>query len=80
MDKIDIVKKVAGLIIGAGTTKIASDIISNNVAPQNLYYKISVAGAGVVIGMMAADATREYTGSKIDEFVAAVNQIKAKTA
>jgi hypothetical protein len=67
MDKLDITKKVAAFLVGAGTSKIVTDIIKNNSAPENLYSKVTVVGAGVVIGMMASDATKEYTGAKIDE-------------
>jgi hypothetical protein len=80
MDKLDITKSVASFLVGAGTSKIATDIIKNNVVPTNLYQKVTVVGAGVVIGMMAADGTKKYTTTKIDEAAAWWNENVKKTA
>lgn len=74
MNKLDITKKIATIIVGFGTATIATGIIKNNVAPKNLPSQITVWIAGVVIGMMAADATEAYTSQKIDELVAAWNK------
>jgi uncharacterized membrane protein YcjF (UPF0283 family) len=67
MDKLDLTKNVASFVVGTGTTKIVTGIIQNNIVADNLYSKVTVVGAGVVIGMMAADATKSYTNAKIDE-------------
>lgn len=81
MDKLDLTKAAASFIVGAGTSKIAADIIKNNAVPTNLYSKVTVVSAGVVIGMMAADATKEYTTAKIDEAAAWWRtNVKKKTA
>lgn len=80
MDKIKIVKFVATLIVGSGTTTIASSIIKNNVAPANLLQQITVGGASVVIGSMAATATKAHTETQIDAVVAAFENFKNKPA
>lgn len=75
MESLDLVKMGAGYMIGAGTGKIVVSIIRNNIeAPDNLYKKIQIVGAGVVIGMMAKDATQKYTSMKIDEYSAFYNE------
>jgi hypothetical protein len=78
MDKIDITKKIATFIVGVGTGKIAGAIISNNISPDGIIEKVTVVSAAFVIGAMAGDATKQYTGAKIDEAVAFVNQIRSE--
>ena len=67
MDKLEITKKVAGFIVGTGTTKIVYAIIHNNIDPEKITDKVTVISASVVIGGMAKDATKSYTDAKIDE-------------
>lgn len=75
MEPLDLAKMAARYMIGAGTGKIVVSIIQNNVAaPENLYKKVQIVGAGIVIGMMAKDATKKYTDMKIDEYVAFYNE------
>lgn len=78
MDKIAIAKQAASWIVGAGTAKIVSSIIQNNVDPEKLYQKIEVLAAGIVIGSMAKDATKAYTDTKIDGYVAKWHEFKSK--
>lgn len=69
MEPLDLAKMAARYMIGAGTGKIVVAIIQNNIeTPDNLYKKVQVVGAGIVIGMMAKDATKQYTDAKIDEY------------
>ena len=79
MTKIEFAKKAITFIVGMGTTKIASDIIKNNVDPQNVAEKVTVFAGGMVIGSMAADATKEYTGAKVDEMISWWRQHVTKT-
>jgi hypothetical protein len=76
IDKIRIAKGVATFIVGAGTTKIVKSIIQNNTDPEKLVDRVEIAAASVVIGAMAADATRRYTDNMIDELVKAVQDFK----
>ncbi len=78
MNKIKIVKFVATVIVGSGTTTIANSIIKNNVAPANLLQQITVGGASVVIGSMAATATKAHTEAQIDALVTAFENMKTK--
>lgn len=74
MKKLDIVKAVTTFIVGAGTTQIVNGIVTSNTAPEKVTDKVAVKGASVVIGMMAADATKSYTDEKIDEVAAWYNE------
>lgn len=69
MTKTDIAKQIVGLVVGAGTSKIISSIIQNNIEPEKKVDKVTVASASLVTGMMARDASKKYTDRKIDELV-----------
>lgn len=69
MNKIELAKKAASLIVGLGTTKIVNDIIENNTTTETVKDKVAVKAGSVVIGSMAADATSSYTDRKIDEAI-----------
>jgi hypothetical protein len=79
IDKIQIAKGVVTFIVGAGTTKIVRSIIQNNTDPDKLVDKIEIASASVVIGMMASNATKQFTDQKIDEIVAAYRNFRTNT-
>lgn len=70
MNKSKVVKFVARFAVGAGTQNITKSIIQNNVATDNIYTKITVTAASIVIGAMATDATKAYTDEKVDEMIA----------
>lgn len=67
MNKLEIVKKATSFVVGSGTGTIAGSIIRNNVAPGNVYQKVSVLAASIVIGSMASEATRDHTEKQIDQ-------------
>lgn len=67
MNALVITKSVVTLIVGAGTTKIVGAIIQNNVSPEKVIDKVTIAAGTLALGGMAADASRKYTDSKIDE-------------
>lgn len=69
MNKINAVKLIARVIVGAGTTTVTKSIIQNNVTPSNKIEAISVAVASVVIGSMASEATKSHTDARIDQVV-----------
>ncbi len=69
MDKIRTTKIAVNFVVGAGVSKIVAGIIRNNTNPERVTDKVAIAGAAVVIGSMAADATSSYTDTKIDEIV-----------
>lgn len=64
-----IAKKTASFVVGAGTSQIVKGIIKNNTSPEKTVDMVAIAGASVVIGAMAADATRSYTDAKFDAAV-----------
>lgn len=80
MTKLEAVKIVARIVVGAGTTTVTQSIIRNNVAPANLLQQVSVGVASVVIGSMAAEATKSHTDTKIDEIAEAFASIKKSDA
>lgn len=72
--KLDVLKFAVSFVVGAGTSKITHAIISNNINPQTTYDAVTTAGGSLVIGMMAAEATRDYTDAKIDAAATWVNE------
>lgn len=68
--KTDIAKTVVGFVVGFGASRIAKAIIDKNTdEEERLHNRAAVASAQLVVGCMAADAARNYTDRKIDEFV-----------
>lgn len=70
MTKLELTKTVATFIVGVGTSKIVSGIVQHNTNPEKLSDQVSIAAASLVIGSMAADATRKYTDAGIDKVAA----------
>lgn len=68
------VKFVASGVVGLGTSKIVAGIIKNNVTPETLIDKVSVAAAAWTISAMAAAATKKYTDEAIDDTVKTVKE------
>lgn len=77
MTKLEAFKLAARIVVGAGTTTISNSIIRNNVNPSNLPEQISTAVASLVIGSMAAEATKSHTSAQIDNAVNAWNNLKS---
>lgn len=69
MTKTELVKSAVTILVGLGTGKIVNDVIQNNTNCDSTLQTVEVTGAAVVIGMMAADATTDYTDRKIDELI-----------
>lgn len=74
MNKVQLAKTAATLIVGAGASGIVKDIIKYNTAPSTLTQKVTYAAGAVVLGSIVADVTRDYTSRKIDEGVALFNK------
>lgn len=70
MTKLEITKAAAKFIVGAGTSKIVSSIIQNNVSPETLTEKVTITAGSIALGSMVADITSKYTDAKIDEIAA----------
>jgi hypothetical protein len=70
MDKIAIAKGTVTLIVGAGTSKIVHQIIKNNTEPQSVVDTVTILIGSFVFASMAVDASKKYTDSKLDEFIA----------
>lgn len=68
MTKLDLAKGVTSFVVGAGTSKIITQIIKNNTSPENVADTVTMTTGAVVLGMMVADVSRRYTDAKIDEF------------
>jgi hypothetical protein len=69
MNKIDLTKKLANMVVGLGTVRIARDIIRRTAMPRGFLDNVSIAIASTVIASMASDATKNHVGKKIDEAV-----------
>lgn len=74
MNKLDFTKSVVGFIVGAGTTKIVNGIIVSNTSPEKVTDKVAILASSMVIGNMAADATKKHTSAKIDEIAVWYNK------
>lgn len=70
MTKIELAKLATNIIVGAGTSKIVADVIKTNTDPQNVKDIVTINASGLVLGMMAAEKTKEFTSAKIDEVAA----------
>ena len=66
MTKLEIAKSVTSFVVGAGTSKIITQIIKNNTQPENLADTVTMTGGAIVLGMMVSDISRKYTDAKID--------------
>ena len=71
-----VVKFVVSGIVGIGTTKIARTIIDNNIEPETTKDQVTVGAASIVLGMMAAEATKEYTNASIDHITDAIHNFR----
>lgn len=69
MTKTDIAKNIINFVVGAGTTKIVHQTIKNNTNPETVTDQVTIGAGSVVLGAMAADASKSYTDAKIDEMV-----------
>ena len=78
MNKFEIAKKAVTIIVGVGTSKIAQTIISNNVQPETVIDKVTVGTGSIVIGMMASEATKKFTDTKMEEYASAIRELKTK--
>lgn len=67
MTKLEITKAVTSFVVGAGTSKIITQIIKNNTSPENVTETVTMTAGAVVLGMMVADVSKKYTDTKIDE-------------
>lgn len=76
MDKIAAVKNIASFVVGAGASRIVSGIIKNNTSPEKIHDQVAIASATLVLGSMAAKATKAHTDSMIDEAIAMVYKIR----
>ena len=78
MNKTDIAKRVVSTIVGIGTTKIVSSIISTTTDPESVTDKVAVLASSFVIGSMAVEATRNWTDTKIDGIVIWYHELASK--
>jgi len=78
MDKIVLLKKVVKYVVAAGTAKIVSDFIKNNVDTESIPNKVMVGTASVAIGGAVGEITGNYTDHQIDELITAFKSIKTR--
>jgi hypothetical protein len=67
MTKLELTKTLVNVVVGAGTTKIVSGIIKNNTNPETITDTVTIASGSIVLGSMAADASKQYTSDKLDQ-------------
>lgn len=76
MTKLEMFKTAVSGIVGIGTSKIAHQIISNNVTAENTMDTITIAAGSMVIGQMIAEASKKHTDKTIDDI--AINYVKLR--
>lgn len=74
--KTDIVKGAVGFVVGSGVSVIVRGVIKNNTSTDGVIEKVTLAVATVVVGMMAREATKEYTDGLIDRTIESWNEFK----
>lgn len=67
MTKLELTKTVTNFVVGASTTHVVTSIIKNQLSPRNKTEEVELVVGSMVIGSMVADASKKYTGAKIDE-------------
>lgn len=78
-DGVKLTKFATKIVVGFGASKIAGDIIKNNVrTPVTKIDKITITGAAFVIGWMASEAVENYATKQIDDLIEQVNNFKKK--
>lgn len=79
MTKIDLIKGLATFIVGSATATVVKEIVKNNVSPDKVTDKAACIIATYVLGAIAADASRQWTDTKIDELIEYVRKIRTGT-
>lgn len=74
MNKLQLAKNAVSAIVGVGTAKIVSSIISNTTTQDNVIDKVTMTSGSLVLGAMVADLSKRYTDAKIDELVSFWNE------
>lgn len=67
--KITVAKFVVSSITTIGASKIAGQIIKNNIAPKNTIDKVLIFAGAFVIGVIVSNAVKKQSEQMIDEVV-----------
>ena len=67
--KTDIAKLAISFIVGSGVAIIVKGIVENNTDAQGVVDKTATWSASTVLGMMTADACKNYTDAQVDAVV-----------
>ena len=70
MTKTLIAKRIISFVVASGTSRIIGGIVQNNTSPKSTYDAVAIASGSIVLGMMAADATKKFTDEQIDKLIA----------
>lgn len=79
MTKLEMLKLAVSSVVGVGTSKIVRSIVANNVELETPVDHVTVTAGSFVVGAMVADASKDYTDSKIDEIVEIFKSIREST-
>jgi len=78
MTKTEIAKALTSCVVGFATSTVVKEIVKNNTDPEKVADKAAVIIASYVLGAIAADASKKWTDSKIDELIAQWMKFKSK--
>lgn len=76
MTKRDMTKKACHIIAGTSVGYAVANALYNNTEKDNLLHSAEASIAGVVVGGMAAEASREYTDRVVDDVFDAIEAYK----
>jgi hypothetical protein len=73
---LGVTKFAVSAIVGIGAGKIVGQMVKSVVRPETAFDKIAIAGATWVFGAIAAERSKEYTDTTIDNVTNGAIQVK----
>jgi len=80
MDKTKITKQITKIVVGNSVAFTTANIITANTHITKTHHKVYVYVAAFTLGWMVSEKAEEFTDMKIDEIIAAWNEVKTQTA
>lgn len=74
------VKIAAKFVVGSSAGYIFSQVVKNNVHPENKYDQVRTFVGSAVLGTMVADMAKDWTDTKIDKIADGIAEAKAEQA
>jgi hypothetical protein len=75
INKLGVIKFIAGGIVSIGATKVVGEVIKSQVKPENLLDKITMTAASWAIGGMVAAGSKKYVEDCVDDVAEIATQV-----